>query len=139
MAQFQKGKSGNPSGKPKGAKDKRTELRSLLEPHREALVKKAVDKALDGDTTALRICLDRLIAPVRGNPVEIGNFSGTLSERGERVLEAVGRGHISAEDAATLMSVIQSQGRIIESTDLDNRLTALEKAIHEGGKHGNAA
>lgn len=138
MAQFQKGKSGNPSGKPKGAKDKRTALRSLLEPHRDALVKVAVDKALGGDATALRICLDRLIAPVRGNPVDIGNFSGTLVERGEQVLEAVGRGSISAEEAAALMSVINSQARIIEATDLDRRLSALEKAI-EGGKHGNSA
>jgi hypothetical protein len=38
---FQKGHSGNRAGKPKGAKDKRTELRALLQPHAEALVQKA--------------------------------------------------------------------------------------------------
>ncbi|CAJ0691643.1 hypothetical protein KXR69_16090 [Ralstonia holmesii] len=50
---FQKGQSGNPAGKPKGAKDKRTALRELLQPHAEQLVQKAVKLALDGDTTAL--------------------------------------------------------------------------------------
>ena len=49
MATFKKGQSGNPAGKPKGAKDKRTELRELLKPHAEKLVKKAVDMALAGD------------------------------------------------------------------------------------------
>jgi hypothetical protein len=134
---FQKGKSGNPSGKPKGAKDKRTELRSLFEPHRKALIKTVVEKALAGDTTALRICIDRLVAPVRGNPVNIGNFSGTLSERGERVMEAIAQGSISAEDAVSLMSVIQMQTRIVESDELEKRLSALEKALAGGGKHGN--
>ena len=134
---FQKGQSGNPSGKPKGAKDKRTELRSLFEPHRKALIKKAVEKALSGDTTALRICIDRLVAPVRGNPVNIDNFSGTLSERGERVMEAIAHGSISAEEAASLMSVIQMQTRIVESDELEKRLLALEKALAARGKHGN--
>jgi hypothetical protein len=62
---FTKGQSGNPAGKPKGAKDKRTELRALLRPHAEDLVAKAVELAKAGDTTALRICIDRLIPPIR--------------------------------------------------------------------------
>ncbi|MDQ3566413.1 MAG: hypothetical protein M3436_20840 [Pseudomonadota bacterium] len=40
----------NPNGKPKGAKDKRTALRALLETHSEALAQKAVELALEGDT-----------------------------------------------------------------------------------------
>ena len=62
---FEKGKSGNPKGKPKGAKDKRTELRALLEPHAPALIQKAVDMALAGDTVALKLCLDRIIPSMR--------------------------------------------------------------------------
>lgn len=137
MAQFQKGNSGNPSGKPKGAKDKRTALRSLLETHRDSLVKAVVDKALAGDTTALRICLDRLIAPVRGNPLTIGKLSGTLSDRGEQVMDAISRGDISTEEATSLMSVIQSQAKIIEATELEERIATLETLIKNGEKYGN--
>ena len=135
---FKKGQSGNPAGKPKGARDKRTALRSLLEPHREALVKIAVDKALAGDGAALRICLDRLIAPVRGNPVRIGNLTGSLAECGEQVLMAIVEERISPAEASELMAVIQMQARIIESSELDKRISALEKALENGGKHGNA-
>lgn len=65
MAQFKPGQSGNPAGRPKGAKNRSTELRSLLEPHAPALVEKAVQMALEGDTVALKLCLDRIIPTMR--------------------------------------------------------------------------
>ncbi len=61
MAGFQKGKSGNPTGKPKGALNKRPPLTKLLEPHAEALVAKMLELALAGDPVALRLCIERLI------------------------------------------------------------------------------
>ena len=42
MARFKKGQSGNRAGRPKGIKDRRVKYRELLEPHAQALVKKAV-------------------------------------------------------------------------------------------------
>jgi len=132
---FQKGKSGNPAGKPKGAKDKRTELRSLFEQHREELIKVAVDKAKNGDSTSLRICIDRLVAPMRSNPVRIEGFVGTLTERGEAVMAAIAAGSIGAEEGGALMSLLQAQARLVEATTLDDRIAALEKQI--GGKHDN--
>ena len=61
MAGFQKGKSGNPAGKPKGALNKRPPLSKLLEPHAKALVAKMLELALAGDSVALRLCIERLI------------------------------------------------------------------------------
>lgn len=83
---FQRGKSGNPAGRPKGSKDKRTELRALLEPHAPALVQKAVEQALDGDTAALKLCLDRLIPPVRS--IEI---KAEQAERYEDLVQRLSR------------------------------------------------
>jgi len=71
---FQKGQSGNPAGRPKGSRDKRTELRELLEPHAEELVLRAVNMALEGDITALKMCLDRLIPAYRSEEVAIEKF-----------------------------------------------------------------
>ena len=61
---FKKGVSGNPAGPPRDIKDRRTALRALLEPHAETLVAKAVSLALEVDSTALRICINRLIPSV---------------------------------------------------------------------------
>lgn len=132
MAKFQKGQSGNPAGRSKGAKDKRTELRSLFEPHRAELIQIVIDKAKAGDTTALRICLDRLVAPVRSNPVRIDGFSGTLAERGEAVMAGIASEKISTDEGAALMSMLQSQAKIIEATELDDRIAALEKSLEKG-------
>ena len=63
---FQKGVSGNPKGRPKGARNKTTNMaETLLEGQAKALVQKAVSMALSGNTTALRLCIERLIPPKR--------------------------------------------------------------------------
>jgi hypothetical protein len=58
---FQKGTSGNPRGRPMGSRNAATiACEALLEGQAEALTQKAIQMALDGDTVALRLCLDRI-------------------------------------------------------------------------------
>lgn len=130
---FEPGKSGNPAGKPRGAKDKRTALRALLEPHAKKLVRKAVALALDGDTTALRICIDRLIPPIKARDQHsgVGPLIGDVSEQGRAVLTALAEGRITPDEAATIMQAVSAQARIIEVAELERRIAELEK--------GNAA
>jgi len=64
--QFEKGKSGNPTGRPKGSKNKITLLKQMLEVQlREAaqdrmpeILNKAMDLALLGDRTMLKLLLE---------------------------------------------------------------------------------
>src|SRR5947207_12278914 len=59
---FVKGQSGNPAGKPKGARNAATlAAEAPLDSEAEALTRKAVDLALKGDTVALRLCLERIM------------------------------------------------------------------------------
>jgi hypothetical protein len=59
---FPKGVSGNPTGRPKGTRNRATRLaESLLDGEARALARKAVELALGGDVTALKLCLERLI------------------------------------------------------------------------------
>src|SRR6266851_972038 len=63
---FEKGKSGNPTGRPRGARNRSTlAAETLLEGEAQALTRKAIELALSGDINALRLCLDRLIPPRR--------------------------------------------------------------------------
>jgi len=67
------------TGRPKGARHKATRAaQALLDGEAEALTRKAVEAALEGDTVALRICLER-IAPAR-------KVAG-LSRQGDRHLD----------------------------------------------------
>ena len=64
--QFVKGQSGNPAGKPQGCRNHATRTaETLLDGEAEALTRKAVTLALGGNALALRLCLDRVIAPRR--------------------------------------------------------------------------
>ena len=126
---FKPGQSGNPNGKPKGAKDKRTELRGLLQPHAKELVNKVVEKALEGDTTALRLCLDRLIPPYRAGNISVvlDEIEGTLTEKGEKIISAMGSGEITPSDTASMLSALAAQSRIVEVDDIAKRVSELEK------------
>ncbi|RQU62397.1 DUF5681 domain-containing protein [Burkholderia cenocepacia] len=128
MTQFKKGQSGNPAGKPKGARDKRTALRELLQPHAADLVAKAVELAKAGDTTALRICIDRCIPAIKAKdaPVDLPELTGSLAEQGAAVMHAMARGRITPDEANAVMQVISAQARIIEVDELEKRLAVLE-------------
>ena len=86
---FKKGWSGNPAGRPRGTRNKAIEAAELLlEGEAEALTRRAVERALEGDAAALRLCLDRIIPPRRGRPVRLdsvapvrgaGDLGGTMA------------------------------------------------------------
>src|SRR5215216_155339 len=64
------GQSGNPSGRPKGARNKTTvALETLLDGEAEAITRKAIELAKTGDMATIRLCLDRLIPPRRDRHV----------------------------------------------------------------------
>lgn len=74
---FVKGKSGNPSGKPKGCKHKATRAaQELLEGEAQALTRKAVEMAKDGNVVALRLCLERIVPPPEGRARYLGTAQG---------------------------------------------------------------
>src|ERR1051325_4720154 len=64
-----KGQSGNPAGRRRGSRNKATVMAALyLDGEAEGLVRKAVEMAYEGDPPALRLCLERTIAPRRERP-----------------------------------------------------------------------
>lgn len=129
MARFKPGQSGNPAGKPKGA-SRAAKLRELLEPHATALVKKAVELAKKGDTTALRLCLERLMPAMKAETrlAEIPGLAeaADLTSQGRAVLAAAADGIISAGQSATLLQAIGAMAKIVEVDELTRRIERLE-------------
>lgn len=128
MAKFVRGKSGNVKGRPRGTRDKRTALRALLVPHAPKLIRKIVALALAGDVGALRLCLDRLVSPLKSadNPVSLGRFTGTLAHQARAVLAAMATGRITPDEASAITAALSAQARITETDELEKRITALE-------------
>ena len=66
---FPKGTSGNPAGKPCGARHRTTRAAELLlDGEARALTRKCIELAKEGDRSALRLCLERIIPPRRDRP-----------------------------------------------------------------------
>lgn len=124
---------GNP-GKPKGTRHKATQAcLAMLEGEAEALSRMAIETALAGDTTALRLCLER-IAPARKDaPVQfelppMRNAADAAMAAGA-VLDAVGHGDLTPSEGAHVMALVETYRRTLETTELEARMCELEKAV----------
>jgi hypothetical protein len=128
---FQKGQSGNLQGKPKGTRNRTTILaQNLLEGEAEALVRKVVQLALDGDLTCLRICLERLVPPKKDAPIEIDLPDiGAVADIPKlfSVLTAKLREGITPSAARTVMDLAEGVRKSLEAADLGKRIGALEE------------
>lgn len=135
---FKKGQSGNPSGRPKGIKDRRVALRQLLSPFAGDLIAKAVELAMAGDTQALRICMDRIIPHAKEDPIDmklpkiLGPEDCTKAQAA--VLNAVAEGDLLPGEGQTLSGLIENQRRAYETTELAKRLDAIEEQLKEKEK-----
>lgn len=128
---FKKGQSGNPAGRPKGAKDKRTELRDLLKPHAPELIKKLVELALSGDASALKCCMDKLIPSVRARDESVSvNLQGDLTDKGNQLLAELSAGNISPSEGSQIMTMLTGQSRLATVDALERRIEALEKTVN---------
>lgn len=128
---WKKGQSGNPEGRPRNT-GQVAKLRALLEPDAPKLLEKAKELALEGDGVMMRLCLERLVPPVktRDDPIDIPGLKDatTLKEKGDAIINALAEGHIGPSEAATLMQMVGAQARVIEVDDIEQRLAALEAA-----------
>lgn len=130
MGRFVKGQSGNPAGRKKGVLDRRTQARELFAQHRDELIATAIRLALSGDATALRMCLDRVVPALKpaATALILPPLPSDLAGQGSAVLSALGAGEITPEEAATVIGALAQQARIVETTQLDLRISALEEA-----------
>ena len=126
-APFQPGNS----GRPRGSRNKVTlAMEALLEGEHEALTRAAIDKALEGDTTALRLCLDRLAPARKDSPVSfklppVRSVQDAV-EASAALLEAVASGEVTPDEGGRVMALLSSHKALVESGEMEARIAALE-------------
>jgi len=128
---FEKGRSGNPGGRRQGSRNKATlAAAALLAGESEALTRKAVEMALAGDPTAMRLCMERVLPPCRERTVKFrlppieGTLTGDSCEPSFRdvsramnaVTSALAHGEITPGEAETIAGVVDTFVRAIETT-----------------------
>ncbi|HEY8162614.1 MAG TPA: DUF5681 domain-containing protein [Methylocystis sp.] len=136
---FQKGQSGNPAGKPKGTRHKTTLLaEKLMQDDAENIVNAVLRSAKDGDMTAARIVMDRIVPARRDNPVnfELPDIQSAVDAANAMgaILAAVACGDLTPAEAGEISKLLDSFIRTLEATEFEVRLRALEErsARNEG-------
>ena len=119
------------SGRPKGSRNKATiAIESLLHGQAEALTQTAVTKALEGDSVALRLCMERIAPTPKDQPVSFSlpkmNNAMDASEAARSVLTAVSEGELTPVEATRVMGLIDSYRRTLKLTEIEEWLQALE-------------
>lgn len=125
--------AGNP-GRPKGARNKTTlAIEALLDGEADKLTRTAVKMALEGNTTAMRLCLERICPPRRERSITfptptVVSPKDTVQAMG-LVIAAVTTGEITPSEGLAVASLLDTQRIIIESSEIEQRLRSLERRL----------
>ena len=127
--QFIKGQSGNPQGRPKGSGIS-AKLRQAIEGEAEAIIKAMIEQAKAGDIQAAKALLDRVLPALKpeSQAIHLPELvaAGTMAEKARAAIDAAGAGDIAPSAASDMVSAIAGLAKIIETTELQKRLEALE-------------
>src|SRR5947209_14911431 len=104
---FQPGQSGNPAGRPRGARNKATVLfEELLEENGEAVIRNLIERAKRGEGKALGWLMGTIMPKRKGAPIEIDLPRLEGAEDAPRIIAAVvaavGAGDVTPEEGISL-------------------------------------
>lgn len=133
MPKFQKGNPGGP-GRPVGSRNKvNLLLDQVASEGAEAVVKKMMEVATDGDRVAARLVLNRIWSAPKGRPVQIDlpdiGTPADLVAAHAAVVSAMAAQTITPQDGAAIAAVLETHRRAFELLGQEERVEALEAEV----------
>jgi hypothetical protein len=104
---------------------------ALLDADAKAITEKCIKLAKDGDSTAMRLCMERLGPPRKERVVcfemppleKPADCIPVLAS----IVRGVAEGELTPGEAAALSSIVDKYTRAVEMTDLADRIAKLEQ------------
>ena len=133
---FQPGQSGNPAGRPRGSRNKKTiVLEALVDGEAEAVMQKVITMAKMGDDVAMRLCVERMMPPRRERPVPLPlpriETDADARQASADVIEALAEGEVTPKEAEQLLRAIAGAAVIQQSNEVAARLSRMEQRLAE--------
>ena len=126
-------KKGN-DGRPRGARNKITlAVEALLDGEADALTRKAIEQAKEGDMQALKLCLERICPLRKGRAVafdlptklDLKNLADTTA----LLIRTVAAGDLTPEEAQAVASLMETHRRAVETVEIEERIARLEERM----------
>ncbi len=130
---FQKGTAAGP-GRPTGSRSTTNRLLDQLAADgAEAILRKQIEIAGDGDPRAAALVLKQTWTQAKGRPVELDlpdiEEPADLVRAHAMVVAAMSAGSLTPDEAAAVASVLEAQRRAFEVVDLAQRVEQLEARV----------
>ena len=112
----------------------------LLDGEAEELTRKCIELAKAGDGTALRLCIERIIPPLRDRAihfdlpkvVSVADVPAALAS----VLDCVASGEITPNEGGALCGLLGAVSKAFEVAELARRLAVIEHRFNLGDNVG---
>jgi len=132
--QFVPGVSGNPAGRREGSRNRATlALQALLDGEGERIIRKAVDMALAGNETALRLVLERLLPVAKDRPITLDlpklAKPSDVAEAVRRAVEAVATGEVTPAEAETVLKLLEALRTALVNRQGDLDVEKLDRIL----------
>lgn len=128
---FKPGQSGNPAGKPKGARNHSTRaILKLIEGGAEEITRAVLDAAKGGDMGAARFILERIVPTAKERPVSVAlpdvTTAAGIADAQAAILQAVAAGELMPNEGNVLAGIVEARRKALETQELEQRIAALE-------------